>query len=262
MKRTMALILCVFTFAGLTACRDTETEESSDYDVDVSQTSDGTLIIGDASETSTEEVSQRNLNEAEVSASDGSISFDEAVELLQSCQSTDMYLPDSPSEYEAFYVETTTINDIECYRIDLYLNVNSVPMFVGVPYAVSCDGQYVLEKTIVGSWSIIEPVSAEEQEDYLTIYDSPSFSPNEAIESVEKLTLEQVGIENELTDYYLRFEKTLYTVVDDECYRISVTAYTSSGVQIAAFIFVSASSGTIYKTDPDDNSQYIILQAE
>lgn len=260
MKKSIIFILSAFILMSFAACSDQDTTRQSTPQTPVTQLSDGTLIIGEKIESAAPAEVQRDLHEQEVSAPENSITFEEAVNLLKSCKATDLYLPDNPSGYEAFYVKTENVYETPCYFIDLFSNVNGTPVFVGVPYAVSCDGKSVFVKTITGDFSEIEPSEQETPDDYTKIYPNAKFAPNDAIKAIEKLTPEQIGIENELANYYLRFDKDLLTVTDDSCYRISVTSYTNGGVQMPSFLFVSASSGTIYKTDPTDNSKFITIE--
>lgn len=260
MKKSIIFILSALVLMSFSACSNDDTTQHSTPQTPITQLSDGTLVIGEKIESAAPVESHRDLHEQEVSAPENSITFEEAVTLLKSCKATELYLPDNPLCYEAFYVKTENIYETPCYFIDLFLNVNGTPIFVGVPYAVSCDGKNVFVKTITGDFYEVEISAQETLEDYIKIYPNAKFAPNDAIKSIEKLTPEQIGIENELTNYYLRFDKDLITVTDDLCYRISVTAYTNDGVQMPAFLFVSASSGTIYKTDPIDNSKFVTVE--
>lgn len=256
MKRSFLMILCALTVLSFSSCGDNDSTPTSS----VPKNSNETSIIGvEPSNNIDNTVPERALKEIEVSAPEGSISFEAAVQQLQRCLSSDLYLPDTPTAYKAFYAETTTINDMECYRIDLYLqDEDGTFFFVGVPYAVSCDGKYVFVKTIVGDYIPVQPVDEDEQKDYNALYENVTLSPADAIKEVNNV-ISEFNLNNNISDYYLRFDKNLYEVMDKSCYRIVITGYTSNSLQMAAFAFVSVTDGMVYAIDPSDSTQYIAL---
>lgn len=257
MKRSFLMILCTLMALSFSACGNSD---STPTPSSAPKNSDESSIIGvEPSNNIDNIVPERPLKEIEVSASESSISFEAAVQQLQRCLSSDLYLPDTPTTYKAFYAETTTINDMECYRIDLYLQgEDGTFFFVGVPYAVSCNGKYVFVKTIVGDYSIVQPVDEDEQKDYNALYENVTLSPTDAIKEVNSI-IPELNLNNNISDYYFRFDKTLHEVMDKSCYRIAITGYTSNSLQMAAFVFVSVTDGTVYKIDPSDSTQYIAL---
>lgn len=250
MKRSFLLILCGLALLSLSAC-------SADTSPTSSTASDSSVSTSVISVDST--IPERFLKEIEVSAPKDSISFEEAVTQLQRCLSTDLSLPDTPSSYQAFYAGTTVINDTACYRIDLYYqNENGTPIFVGVPYAVSCDGKNVFAKALLGDYLAVQPVDEDKQKSHIDIYGSIAVAPNDAIEKLCGV-ISEFKLSNAISDYYLYFNQELTEIMEKQCYRITVTGYTSTGQQMAAFAFVSVSDGIVYKADPSNNTQYIAL---
>ncbi len=256
MKKTFLMILCTLIVCTFSACVN---QDSSEPASTVSQNSKSSIIGVEPSNTNDTIVPERFLKEKEVSAPENSVTFETAVQQLQRCLSSDLYLPDTPTAYKAFYAGTENINDMDCYRIDLYVqNDDGTYFFFGVPYAVSCNGKYVFIKSIVGDYTVVKPVDENEQKDYKALYTGAVFSPTDAVKAVNGIASE-LNLSNNISDYYFRFDKNLREVMDQQCYRIAITGYTNSGLQMAAFVFVSVTDGTVYTIDPSDSTKYIAL---
>lgn len=241
-----------------------DSTESSTYEnsATISVTSNGTITYKDnAQEISYGNIIERTETEDEPSAPDGGISFDEAVEILDSCSFEALYLPQPTTSYEKFYCGTVSYNGTEYYSIDLYINSDNGKVFVGTNCLVSCDGSKVLIKTWTSDYISIEINSSSSDKNLNELYPNAGITPNEALLVFASLGTDALGLDEALSSYTFEVDTSIQEVKNIKCYRIMPKLNYENSIAISSYFYVTIDgSNRVFTADSENTGEYIEIK--
>ena len=253
--------------ASLLLCGCSQNGDNSEMPVESSyaqiyEDSDGNLVYEDSKYEIVEgSLIERNGDEDEPSAPEGSISFEEAVEILDSCSFEELYLPQSVSDYEKYYFGTVTHNDLLYYSIDPYVEADGKKIFVGTNCLVACDGSKVLMKTWASDYMSVEIGSAENDKSLSELYGDCEATPNDAIASLAKFSESQLGLEHSLSSYTFEVDTKIHDIKGIECYQATPKLNYTNLMSMTAPYYISADgSGRVFIADTENKGSYIEIK--
>lgn len=264
MKRSLLFIGVLSFFLILCGCsQNTDTEDSLDISTtQMYETSDGNL----AYENNFKEVSQgslieRNGNQKQVSAPDGSIEFDEVIKTLDLCSFEELYLPQSVDNYKKYYSDTVTYDGTLYYSIDLYIEANGKRAFVGTNCLVACDGSQVLKKTWTGDYLPTQLNASSSDKTYSELYGDTDVTPNDALSNLISLSESKLGFEHNLLSYTFEIDTKFFDIENVKCYRITPKLnYTNSVSMLSPYYVAADGSDKIFIKDTKNIGSYIELK--
>ena len=262
-RKISVLLLCL-VMTGLCACKAKAPAPASESGDKVGAYVDesGTIIytFGDPVDTSRDdgEVLHRSADEA-TELPDGSISLQQAKDILDTCSFEQFYLPCSMSSFEKYYEGTEKIGSTEYLVFSIYAEKNGARIFVGTHALVSTDGKTVLKENWAGTHDSAVTDSTSEDKTEEQLFPEAKVSPGEAIFAICSKDKEKLGLENELIDYTFEIDTKLHTIKSVPCYKLTPKLYYTKSVQMAAPIYVSSDgNGNVIITDTA-TSEYMVV---
>lgn len=239
------IIAVMLGLSGCAVSSGTEsTQGNDDTEYSVYGTDDGAVTYDFGGGNNAAEVSgdpiERNGNTVEVSAPDGSISIDKAKELVDSCSFEKFYLPVKTADCGKYYYGTINIGCEEYYSMCFYLEKNSLLMYVGTDFAVSCDGKEVLKKNWTGTYEEVELGSSSDDKTFDEMYEGAEITPEEALFALNGVEAEKLGLTEKLSSYTFEIDSKLYTRKSIKCYQITPKLNYENGITLGSPIYVTA----------------------
>ncbi len=261
MKKKLMFVSALAVLMIFCACSDNESSESAvdeSSSAQIYETSDGKLIYGDnSSEVSQGILIERNGSEKEVSAPDGSITFDEAEKLLNTCNFEALYLPQSVKEYKKYYFDTVTYNNSLYYSIDLYIELKGKKIFVGTNCLVACDGSSVLAKNWTSDYTSVKTNSSSSDSSLTELYGNTEITPNDALKVLASFSESQLGLKYSFSNYTFEVYTKLYDIKDVECYKIIPKLnYNNSLSVLSPYYITSDGSNKVIVNSSDKEDSY------
>ncbi len=240
MKKGIALLLLA-ALVSLCGCAANEKTESSVYEgVEISADENGLTYIlrSDVSEMS--QGSRLEIKEkSDVSAPEDSISFQEACDLIDSCNMDMLYLPQKASDYEKLYFATVDEGGDPYYSIYNCIVVGNKKILVGTNCLVSCNGQNVYKKSWVGAFEEVTLHSSGADQTVKERYPDARITPNEALKVLAE-NEEGLRLEDDITQYVFEFDEKLVTAESIPCYKITPKIEYTNSVELKTAYYVSA----------------------
>ena len=243
-KKISILLLCVM-LTGLCACRTKAPSDTADTSDSVGAYVDesGTIVytFGDPVETSRDDgqLIHRSANEA-TDLPDGSITLQQAKNIIDTCAFEQLYLPCSTSSFGKYYEGTEKIGTAGYLVFSLYAEKNGTRLFVGTHVLVSTDGKSVVKENWAGTHESVKTDSTGEDKTEKELYPEADVSPTEAIFAIYSKDKEKLGLENELIDYTFEIDTKLHTIKSVPCYKLTPKLYYTKSVKMSAPIYVSS----------------------
>ena len=165
LKKKIALLLLCVMLTGLCACRTKAPQSSAEDSGSVGAYIDesGTIVytFGDPDESSRDDGTLIHRSpEAATDIPEGSISPDQAADVLDSCSFEKFYLPCSTSSFLKYYEGSEKVGKTEYLVFSFYAEKNGVRLFAGTHALVSTDGNTVMKENWAGSYEPVEKEAA------------------------------------------------------------------------------------------------------
>lgn len=239
---TLCSVAIIIAFCGCSTGRNSDVDESSER---VSVTADSGIITYQTDNTQEfsdvgGNIRERDANEPEVSAPDGSITIEQAKELVDKCAFEQFYLPSAVSDYKKYYYGTVKMNDKNYYSMCFYAEKNSVRMFVGTDFYVSCDGDEILRCDWSGNLEDVEPIGNSEDKNEKEIYKDSKISAEDALFLLNDVGSKKLGLTEKLNSYTFEIDAGLSTKRGIKCYCITPKLKYENGIKIFKPIYVTA----------------------
>lgn len=266
MKKFISTILSAALLLGLCGCAFGTAEDPMDAEQNNGTrtyiTSDGAVVFERSMDNPTEEISgniiTRDTTEKDVSAPEGSISFEEAVRLTDACSYKELFLPTAVQNYQKHYFGTIEENGIPYYDIGFFLEKNSVRIFVGTELLVSCDGKSILKKDWTGSWMPLEEEGTSDISGN-PFADVPS-TPQDALFALTKVDSRKLGLSEGFFTYTYEIDTKLHERKSIKCYKITPKLEYENGLRYAAPIYVTADGTNRIMLHDDATDDYILIE--
>lgn len=245
MKRLVLSVLgaaLVITFCGCGAGTDTDTDTNSDT-VSVVMEDDKLIYKTENADEFSEvggKLVERGADEPEASAPEGSITLDRAKEIADSCAFEQFYLPSPTSNYEKYYYGTVNLNNNEYYSMCFYTEKDSVRMYVGTDFYVSCDGKNVLRCDWSGNLVDCEIGGNSGDKTAEELYSGAKITPEDALFALNGTESEKLGLTEKLSSYTYEIDAKLYTKRGIKCYCVTPKLKYENGIKILSPIYVTA----------------------
>lgn len=245
MKRTIFAVCCaalVIAFCGCGADKGDNTEESSDR-VSVIVDDDNLIYQIDGTQEISEvggKIVERSTDEPEVSSPDGSITLEKAKETVDSCSFEQFYLPSEITKYQKYYYGTVKLNNKDYYSMCFYLEKNSVRMYVGTDFYVSCDGGEVLRCDWSGNLVDCEIGGNSGDKTAEELYSGAKITPEDALFALNGTESAKLGLTEKLSSYTYEIDAKLYTKRGIKCYCVTPKLKYENGIKILSPIYVTA----------------------
>lgn len=255
-KRIVLLILAVSLI--LCGCSQNNDENSDSSSVNSDEEGLEIIVDKDSINNNDNEFEEGTLiernNQQKVSSPEKSISFEEACELLDSCNMESLYLPQSAKDYQKYYFGTVKYQNTDFYSIYLYVPNGKNKIYVGTNYIVSCDGKNVMKKTWTADYYNVETKTASADPSIEELYKGAKITPNEAL----KILCDKDGVQLKLGEdtsvYTFEVSTKLADIDSFECYKITPKLeYTNNLELLEAFYVNTDGSGEVYIKDSDSN---------
>ena len=263
-KRILAVLVSA-VMLGLCGCNGGGTGDEEEYyggdDVSVYVESDGTVVYDFEPEKSKAEHSDGKLVERteqsiEVSAPEGSIDMKKAEEMIDSCSYEEFYLPGKVSDYQKYYSGTVEKNRKKYYSINLYLEKDSVRMYVGTNILVACDGSEILKQSWTGSYMPVETGSSKNDPSPEKLYKNVKILPDEALFVLNDVSSEKLGLDQKLSAYTFEIDNKLYTRKSLKCYQITPKLTYENTIKMGSPIYVVADGTNRIMMKIEDKEDY------
>lgn len=195
----------------------------------------------------------------DVSAPEGSISFEEACEILDKCSMQELSLPQSVKDYKKYYFATVDYDGKKYYSIYPYVEKNNKKVFVGANCLVSCSGSEVLVKDWLGHYEDAEIGNASYDKELNELYPNAKATPNEAVLSLTEK--KDLGLEYDLSKYTFEFLEETKDIQGINCFVITPKIEFEGEIKLSSKMYLNTDgSGKVYRTDPNDSKEYIELK--
>ena len=263
-KRILVVLVSVIMF-GLCGCNGGGTGDEQEYyggdDMSIYEESDGTVVYDFEPEKSKVEHSDGKLTERtedsiEVSAPEGSIDMKKAEELIDSCSYEEFYLPSKVSGYQKYYSGTVEKNRKKYYAISLYLEKDSVRMYVGTNILVACDGSEILKQSWTGSYMSVELGGSKNDPSPEKLYKNVKVMPGDALFALNNVSPEKLGLDQKLSAYTFEIDNKLYTRKSLKCYQITPKLTYENTTKMASPIYVVADGTNRIMMKIEDKEDY------
>ena len=185
-------------------------------------------------------VIERDNREAEVSAPEGSISLEKAKETVDTCAFEQFYLPSATADYKKYYYGTVDFNGKDYYSMCFYTEKNSVRMYVGTDFYVSCDGKEVLRCDWSGNPTEAEIGGNSTDKTFEQLYKGAEITPNDALFVLNNIEAAKLGLTEKLSSYTFEIDTKLSTKRGIKCYCITPKLKYENGTKLFNTIYVTA----------------------
>lgn len=248
----ITLLCCTLAVCGC-AKKDSQNKPATPDDSNV-------IYISDTSEKPMKNKLVERGDSPEVSAPDGSISFEQACKLVDSCSIENFYLCQSLKDYQKYYFGTIEYKGEKYYSIYPCLEIKGKKIFMGTNCLVSCTGSFVLTQNWMGGYETVDQNTAVLDKDWKTRCPDAKVSPNEAITAlVDKEKL--LGLEHDISAYTFETDLNLKEINGIPCYAFTPKLEYTDHLELLGVLYVSADgTGCVYKSSPDDSSEYIEIK--
>ena len=186
----------------------------------------------------------------EVSAPEKSISFEEACELLDSCDMESLYLPQPAKDYKKEYFGTVKHDHMDFYSIYLYIENGKEKIYVGTNYIVSCDGKYVMKKTWTAEYYNVETKTASADLAPEELYQGAKIMPNDALKILCDKDGTKLKLGEDTSIYTFEVSTKVVDVDSFECYKITPKLDFTNNLEILEPFYVNIDgTGEVYVKD-------------
>lgn len=244
----ITLLCCSLALCGC-AKKDKDSKPATPDDSNV-------IYISDTSEKPLQYKLVEREESPEISAPDGSISFEQACSLLDSCGIENFYLCQSLKDYQKYYFGTIEYKNEMYYSIYPCLEIKGKKIFMGTNCLVSCSGSFVLAQNWMGGYEAVGQNTAALDKDWKTRCPDAKISPNEAAAAlVEKEKL--LGLEHDISVYTFETDPSLKDINGVPCYAFSPKLEYTDHIEILSTLYVSADgAGSVFKVSSEDALEY------
>lgn len=264
MKKILLFIAILSISVMMCACSEQENTETipENSTAQFSQTDSNTLVYeAEKNEASQGTLIERDGSEKQVSAPEGSISIDEAIEILDSCNYEDLYLPESVSSYEKYYFDTVTYNGSEYYSIDFCLESNGKRIFVGTNCIVACDGSQVLKKTWASDYLSVKPNTSDNDKDVKEVFGDVKSTPNDAFRLLLSLGETKLGLDHNLSIYTFEADSEIHEIKSIKCYEITPKLNYNNSISMLSPYYVTVDgSNRVFIKDEENKDSFIEIK--
>ena len=234
--------------------------ENSAQDKTVGSVNTDSQIKSDADGNGSDESEKTFVQRVEVdkvSAPNGSITFEEACEILDSCDMYSLYLPQSAKDYKKSCCGIIKLHGSDYYSVYMYIEDNGKKIYVGTNYLVSCDGEDVRKKTWTGDYAVVEMTYSESDETVEKLYAGAKITPNEALKILCGKGEKALGLENDISKYTFEADSEFTSVYNFECYKIIPKIEYSMSTDMLSPYYVNVDgSGEVYKEKTGEPDEY------
>ncbi len=256
-KKIIAIVFSA-VLISLCGCSRADTEKGNadgDNSLNVYQQSDGTIVYEYSTENSFEEIGGgiivRNGTDNKADIPEGGISIEEAEKIVDSCEFEPFYLSSKTSDYRKYYYETIEIDEEKYYLMCFYTEKNSVRIFTGTDFAVSCDGKAVKKKDWTGAYRDVEIGSAEKNKSPEDMFGQTKITAVDALLSIISADKSKLGLTESLQSYIFEGDTKLYSKIGINCYKFTPKVEYKNGIKMGTPIYIAA-----------DGSGKILMQSE
>lgn len=215
MRKKLLPVICLLACLSFCGCSNAKSNNTSGGS---SAGQDSNVIyINDVSQASMGNKTVQKPKDQPVSAPDGSITFEEACQRLDTCGKKDFYLPESMSAYRKYYFGTVDYQGELYYSIYPYYESNGKRLYAGTNCLVSLNGEVVRAQNWMGGYDLIDQNTAADDKDIKAMYPDAKITPNEAL-SVLAQKEKALGLERSIEDYVFETDERLIEVSGIPCY--------------------------------------------
>lgn len=246
----VTLLCCALALCG---CAKKEKNNTAPDDSNV-------IYVSDTSQKPLQNQLIERKASSEVSAPDGSISFEQACKMADTCGIEPFYIAQSMKDYKKYYFGTITYKGEQYYSIYPYLDINGKQIFLGTNVLVSCSGNAVLAQNWMGGYEAVDQNTADLDKDWNTRCPDASISPNEALKQlVEKES--SLGLKHSISTYTFEVDPTLAEIDGLPCYVYTPKLEYTDHIELFSRFYVSADGqGHIFTVSPDDAAEHIEIK--
>ena len=215
MRKKLLAAVCVLACLSLVGCNNGKTGSTSSGSSP--DQSSNTIYITDTSLPPMGDKVVEKPKETAVSAPEGSISFEQACAVLDTCGKQNFYLPESMNTYQKYYFATVDYQGEQYYSIYPYIEANGKRLYAGTNCLVSLNGEVVRAQNWMGSYDVIEQNTAEHDKDIQTMYPDAKMTPNQALTALAEKE-KALGLSRPIGDYVFETDEKLIEVSGVPCY--------------------------------------------
>lgn len=197
----------------------------------------------------------KKTDKEEPSDSAGRISYEEALELLDSYGGADFYLPQPMKDYKKLYFGTVNFCGEPCYSFYPYVEYGDKKVFAGTNCLVSSDSGAVLKKAWTGDYMEAK-IKSEDEKPVSERYPDTKITPNEALVVLAEKG-NALGLEHDIKEYVFEFKDKLQEAGGLMCYQITPKLEFMKHIELSQSYFVAADgSGTVLFADLTHENEY------
>ena len=249
MKKAIIIsLLCMMLAVCGCAKRENKTEEKS-KDSNV-------IYVSDTSVKPVDNVLIEKKTSPAMETPDGSISFEKACELLDTCSIENVYTGQSLKDYKKYYFGTVDYKGGKYYSIYPYIEYNGGKVFVGTNCLVSCSGNTVLAKNWMGGYEPVDQNTASLDKDWKTRCLDAEISPNEALLKVVDKQ-KALGLDRDISAYVFETNLSLSDINGVPCYLFTPKLEYTDHQDMLGNIYVSADGkGIVFRNSKETMGEY------
>ena len=230
MKKFAILAALLSAICLLSACADEggrDTAPDSSRNVSVYENSKGNIVYEfnldgeDDTSPDQEEILQHRKPDATFTLPSGAVSLQKAEEILDGCSSYRIYLPGKIQDFKKRFNKVIQYHDKDFYSVSLYMEKNSVRMYVGSDVIIACDGSEAYRLDVAGAYQPLEMDGAENDKDASALYPSAKTSPLDALFLLNQFDRNRIGLKENMEDYTFEVTDALVTKNSIPCYQVT-----------------------------------------
>lgn len=190
-----------------------------------------------------------------------SISYENAIRLIDQCAKDELYLPQPAADYEKLYFGTIDYEGDKYYSVYFYINAGSKKVFVGSNCLVACSGDFVANKHWFGDYSVVGG-KASSDKTVKEEYPQAKITPNEALVMMAE-NEKYLGLDHDFSDYIFEVNPELSQVSGTYCYRVTPKLEFYDRIDLQQNLYVAADgSKAVYRATSSAASEFTQLIQE
>ena len=246
-KAVVAALLCVPL--ALCGC-------SSKTNKDVTPDDSNVIYVSDTSVKPLQSDLVERSSVSDVKAPEGSISFEKACELIDTCGIEQFYVGQSLKDHKKANLGIIDYKGEKYYSIYPCVETNGKTILMGTHCLVSCNGSNVLTQNWMGGYETAQQGTAEMDKDWKIRCPDAVISPNDAI-SFLAAKEKGLGLEKGITEYVFEVDMTLTDINGLPCYTYTPKLEYTDHIELLGGIYVSADGkGHVFKNVPGEAREY------
>lgn len=234
-KKVFTALLTLALAAGLCGCASPSAESSK------SNENSSTLIYSIGEQVSIPQGELITRADGDESAlPEGSISVSEAESILDGCEFSQFYLPESVSVFKKHFEGVEKHSEKDCLIFSFYTEKDGERLYLGTKAAVSADGRSVFKLGWANAYEPAEMSSADKDRTNNELYPDAAVSPSEAVTAILDKDKASLGLDLDLKEYTFETDTKTQTIMGVPCYKFTPKLYYDLSIKLCSPVFVTS----------------------